>query len=189
MKSTLYIFSLIFSLIFLLISCKKQSELSKSFNCNTSKLTNLEIYSDFKQNFKITIPTNWKTELYYDEFQSEIFTADTTKQLSETYILDVAFNYGNLEFNKEFYTKTDSILAGSNLQKVKDGMLQFKSKPAYWYLVTGTKKGFTYNQFNLMVKLSTETYFTAYSEVYGTNNIDQRICESISLLDNIEFLQ
>lgn len=185
MKSTLYVFSL----FFILISCKKQSELSKAFNCNTSKLNNSEVYSDFKHNFNVTIPTNWNTELYYDEFQSEIFTADTTKQLSETYILDAAFNYGNLEFNEAFYKKTDSILAVSNLQKVKDGSLQFKTKPAYWYLVTGTKKGFTYNQFNLMVKLSNDTYFTAYSEIYGTDNIDKRICESISILDTIEFLQ
>lgn len=185
MKSTLFILSLVLPLI----SCTEQSNLSKTFNCNTSKLNNLEVYSDFKQNFKIAIPTTWKTELYYNEFQSEIFTADTIKQLSETYILDAAFNYGNLEFNEDFYKKTDSILAVSNLQKVKDGTIEFKSKPAYWYLVTGTKKGFTYNQFNLIIKLSKDTYFTAYSEIYGTDNTDERICESISILDNIEFLQ
>ena len=74
-------------------------------------------------------------------------------------------------------------------QKVKGETIQFKSKPAYWYLVSGTKKGFTYNQFNLMVKLSKETYFTAYSEIYGSDKIDERICESLLLLDNIEFLQ
>ncbi|MFB9271466.1 MULTISPECIES: hypothetical protein [Flavobacteriaceae] len=175
--------------LFLVFSCKKQSELSETFNCNISKINNSEIFSDFKKNFKIRIPTNWKTKLYYDDFQSEIFTADTTKQLSETYILDAAFNYGSLEFNKDFYKKTDSILAVSNLQKVKDGTIQFKSKSAYWYLVTGTKKGFNYNQFNLMVKLSKETYFTAYSEIYGTDKIDERICESILILENIEFLQ
>ena len=185
MKSFLYIIAL----FFILISCKNQSELSKTFNCKTSNLSNSEVFTDFKQNFNITIPTNWNTELYYNEFQSEIFTADTTKQLSETYILDAAFNYGNLEFNDDFYNKTASILATSNLQKIKDGSIKFKSKPAYWYLVKGTKKGFNYNQFNLLIKLSKETYFTAYSEIYGTNNIDERICESITILNSIEFLQ
>ena len=175
--------------IVLFFGCKKQSELSKAFNCNTSKISNLQTFSDFKHNFNISIPTNWNTKLYYNELQSEIFTADTTKQLSKTYILDAAFNYGNLEFNDAFYKKTDSVLAVSNLQKVKGETIQFKSKPAYWYLVTGTKKGFTYNQFNLMIKLSKETYFTAYSEIYGSDKIDERICESILLLDNIEFLQ
>jgi len=185
MKSTLYILSL----LVMFISCTKQSELSKTFNCNTSKIKNLEVYTDFKNNFKISIPTNWKTQLYYNDFQSEIFTADTTKQLSETYIIDAAFNYGNLEFSNEFYKKTDSIIALSNFQKVKSDTLKFKSKPAYYYVVTGTKKGFTYNQFNLLVKLSPETYFTAYSEIYGINTIDERICESITLLNSIEFLQ
>ena len=185
MKSTLYIFLI----TLILISCTKQTELSKTFNCNTSKLSNTEVFSDFKQNFNVTIPTNWNTELYYDDFQSEIFTADTTKQLTETYILDAAFNYGNLEFNEDFYRETASILAASNLQKVNDGTIEFKSKPAYWYLVTGTKKGFTYNQLNLMIVLSKETYFTAYSEIYGTDNIDERICESITILNSIEFLQ
>ena len=96
---------------------------------------------------------------------------------------------GNKNFEFIITLKTDSILAVSNLQKVKGETIQFKSKPAYWYLVTGTKKGFTYNQFNLMIKLSKETYFTAYSEIYGTDKVDERICESISLLDKIEFLQ
>ncbi|UMB61277.1 hypothetical protein MHL31_03515 [Lutibacter sp. A80] len=185
MKSTLYILSL----LFILTSCKKQSELSNRFNCKTSKITNPKVYTDFKNNFKIAIPTNWKTELYYNDYQSEIFAADTTKQLSETYIIDVAFNYGNLEFNDEFYKKTAAIIANSNLKNVKSDTLQFKSKPAYYYMVSGTKKGFTYNQFNLLVKLSPETYFTAYSEIYGTNTIDERICESINLLNSIEFLQ
>ena len=182
-------YTVLFFVLFLILGCKEKSELNKTFNCNTFNLNNIETYSDFKQNFKLDIPLSWKTELYYDEFQSEIFTADTTKQLSETYILDAAFNFGNLEFNEEFYLKTDSIILVSSLQKAKDGNLQFKSKPAYWYLVKGTKKGFSYHQFNLMVKLSKETYFTAYSEIYGTKNIDERICESISILESIEFLQ
>lgn len=184
MKYTLYFFTL----VFILPSCTKQSELSKKLNCNASKTTNSKVYTDFKNNFKISIPTNWKTELYYNDYQSEIFTADTTKQLSETFIIDAAFNYGNLEFTEDFYKKTDSILAISNLKKVKGDRLKFKSKPAYYYLVTGSKNGFVYNQLNLIVKLSQATYFTAYSEIYGTATVEERICESIALLNSIEFL-
>jgi len=51
------------------------------------------------------------------------------------------------------------------------------------------KKGFNYHQFNLIVKLSDETYFTAYTEVYGDSNINERICESIAIFDKIKFLQ
>ncbi len=173
----------------ILSSCKKQSELSTIFNCKTVNLKNSSNYSDFKKNFKIAIPSSWKTELYYNEFQSEIFTADTTKQLTATFVLDASFNYGNLKFNDDFHKKTDSIIAVSNLQKINHGNLFFKEKPAFWYLVKGTKKGFNYHQFNLMAKLSEDTYFTAYTEVYGDFNVNERICESIAILDKIEFLQ
>ena len=40
-----------------------------------------------------------------------------------------------------------------------------------------------------IVKISENTYFSAYSEIYGNNNIDKRICESISLLESIQFLE
>ncbi|SNR35704.1 hypothetical protein [Lutibacter flavus] len=178
----------IFLLMFILTSCVKQSDLSKSFDCKTHNLNNLTTITDFKNNFRISIPSDWKTNLYYDNFQSEIFTADTIKQLSETYILDVSFNYGNLNFDDSFHKKTDSLLTNSNLQKIKSNTIQFRNKPAYWYVVKGTKKGFNYHQFNLIVLNSENTYFTANSEIYGDNNIDDRICESISILDKIEFL-
>ena len=37
---------LFFVLILILASCKKQSELSKEFNCNSIELTNLKSYLD-----------------------------------------------------------------------------------------------------------------------------------------------
>jgi hypothetical protein len=180
---------LIVLLYLIALSCKHQSELGKEFACDTSEIKNLSEYFDFKKNFKIHIPSSWKTELYYDDFQSEIFTADTTKQLSETFILDAAFNFGELNFDLEFHQKTDSILTVSNLKKIKEGTLKFKSKPAFWYLVKGTKNGFEYHQFNILVKNTSTTYFTANSEIYGTENVNKRICESISLMEKIEFLQ
>lgn len=184
MKFILFILSIIS-----ITSCTKQSDLSKEFNCSSSEIKNTTEYYDFNKNFKIDIPSGWKTDLYYNEFQSELFTADTTKNLSKTFILDVAFNFGELSFDKEFYKKTDSIIATNNLQKIKDGIIKFQTKPTYWYLVKGTKNGFDYHQFNLLVKNSSTTYFTAYSEVYGTQNVNERICKSISILEKIEFLQ
>jgi hypothetical protein len=179
----------IFSLLFILTGCVKQSDLSKSFDCKTSNLNNLITISDFKNNFKISIPNTWKTNLYYNNYQSEIFTADTIKQLSETYILDVSFNYGNIHFDDSFHKKTDSLLTNSNLQKIKSNAIQFQNKPAYCYVVKGTKNGFNYHQFNLIVLNSENTYFTANSEIYGDHNIEGRICESISIIEKIEFSQ
>ena len=169
--------------------CSKRSELSDIFNCKTKKLEDTKNISDFKKNFRLDIPISWKTELYYNSFQSEIFTADTTKQLTESFIFDVSFNLGELDFNDTFYKRTDSIITANNLQIIKSGNQPFQKMPAYWYLVKGTKKGFPFHQFNLMVKNSSNAYFSAYSEIYGDAHINERICESLGLLENIEFLE
>jgi len=184
MKSTLFTI-----LILTIISCSKQSELREAFNCNVDPAENTVAVYDFNKNFKLNIPNNWKTELYYDKYQSEIFTADTTKQLTSTFILDASFNLGALNFDEDFQKKTDSILTAKNLQKLKFGNVSFQSKPAFWYLAKGEKNNFNYHQLNLTVQLSENTYFNAYSEIYGEDHIEIRICEAIAILETIEFLQ
>ena len=171
------------------ISCSKQTALEKTFNCKATNLESLKPMLDFNKNFSINIPTDWKTNLYYNEFQSEIFTADTTKQLTDTYILNTSFNYGTLQLNHEFYAKTDSIFNSLNLKKVNSGNIQFQDKPSYWQIVKGEKNGFPYQQFSLYVVLSKNTYFNAVTEVYGETAINDRICESIAIINQIEFLQ
>ena len=171
------------------LSCSNQSELSKKYACNVSEIENSKTILDFNKNFKLTISSNWKTTLYFSEFESEVFTADTLKQLTESFILGTSFNLGTLNFNDDFQKKTDSILASNNLQLINSGKELFKSKPAYWYVAKGKKNGFMYHQFNLITKQSENTYFNAYSEIYGEENITERICETISILEKIEFLQ
>ncbi len=179
-----------FSLIFLLISgCSKQSEIAKKMNCSSTIYKNTKQISDFNKNFTLDIPSNWKTELYFDKHQSEIFTADTLKQLSETYILVASFNMGALNFDKDFHHQKDSVLKANNLKMIDSGDQSFKLKPSFWYISKGRKNNFDYHRFTVMSKLSENTFFLAYSEIYGAANIDKRICESISLLESIRFLE
>ena len=144
--------------------------------------------SDFKKNFRLNLPTSWKKDLYYDNFQSELFVADTTKQLTDTFILGTSFNSGKLNFDETYYKKNDSILIESNLQKLNFGNILFQSKPAFWYVAEGSKNNFKYHTFNLVLKLSENTYFNAYSEIYGEENIEDRICKSIAIIETVEFL-
>jgi len=180
---------LLFIVIFSIIGCSKQSELSKIFNCSSTSIKNTKSISDFNKNFKLSIPTNWKTDLYFDQYQSELFTADTTKQLLSTYILDASFNFGILNFDEAYYTKIDSVLEISKLQKINSGNLDFNNKPAYWYVAKGQKNNYNYHQFNITLKLSENTYFNSYSEIYGDENVDERICESIAILESLEFVK
>ena len=180
----------LFGLIFLLLSgCSRHSEIAEKMNCSPTIYKNTKQITDFNKNFILNIPTNWKTELYFDNYQSEIFTADTIKQLSETYILAASFNFGALNFDKDFHHRKDSVLSVNNLKIIDSGNESFKSKPSFWYVAKGTKNNFDYHRFTVMTKLSENTYFSAYSEIYGSTNIDKRICESISLLESIQFLE
>ncbi len=174
---------------FLFISCSNQSELNKIYACDVDEIETPKVIIDFNKNFKLTISNNWKTNLYFDEFQSEIFTADTVKQLTESFILGSSFNFGVLNFNNNFYKRTDSILKQNKLEAINSGSQPFQFKPSYWYVAKGFKNGFTYHQFNLTAKLSETTYFNAYSEIYGDNNINERICETISILEKVTFLK
>ena len=176
-------------LLIVLSSCSNQSELSRSFNCENSNNENKTIQKDFHNNFKLNIPISWKTELYYDNFQSEIFTADTVKQLTETYILDLSYNLGSVQFNDDYFFKNDSILSNRNLKIIKSKNILFQDKPSFWYVSKGVKNGYTYHQFNLTVVLSENSYFNSFIEVYGEDDVDSRICDAISIIENIEFLQ
>jgi len=182
-------FILYIGFIFLAISCSKQSKLSKNFNCDTAKIENTKVITDFNKNFNIHIPSSWKTKLYFNKYESEVFAADTIKELTESYVLGTSFNAGTLNFEANFHKKTDSILAINNLQIINSGDEHFQSKPTYWYVAKGLKNGFTYHQFNLTSKRSESTYFNAYAEIYGDDNINERICETISLLEKVKFLE
>lgn len=176
--------------VFLLFSgCSNQSEIGKKMNCSKTTYKNTKQITDFNKNFILSIPSNWKTELYFDNYQSEIFTADTLKQLSETYILAASHNLGTLNFDKDFHHRKDSVLSANNLKIISSGNESFQSKPSFWYVSKGTKNNFDYHRFTVLAKLSENTYFSAYAEIYGNMNIDERICESISLLESIQFLE
>jgi hypothetical protein len=48
--------------------------------------------------------------LYYDDFKSQIYAADTAKQLTETYILDVAWHQGELTLDDALAKKITDVL-------------------------------------------------------------------------------
>jgi len=176
-------------LLGLVLSCGKESKLSQKFNCTSTKYENTKSILDFNKNFKLNIPTSWNTKLYFSEFESEIFTADTLKQLTESFILATSFNLGEIVFNEDYYVRNDSILNRNNLELIKDGNDNFQSKQAYWFVAKGIKNGFTFHQFTISSKITKNSYFNASAEIYGDDNVEERICEVISILDKVQFLQ
>lgn len=170
-------------------SCSKKSNLQKEFICETLNFTNTETINDFKNKFSITIPKHWKTQLYFDNLQSQIFTADTTKNFTNTYQINFEYNSGDLKINEEFKTKIIEDLKTNNLQVLKSKQDNFKEKPSFWTVSKGKKVGYDFYYFEMFVKYNKINYYKITSDIYGDKNINERFCESIAIIEKMEFLE
>lgn len=185
MKNSIYL------IVIVLISCSntKSGELSSSLGCKSKFLYTTKTKVDFCKNFKIKVPKHWKTQLYYDAQTSEIFVADTTKQLTDTFILSSSFITNTLTIDSAFVKTYSQKMQQQQLYFVKGKLLTYKNKPAYWSMFKGIKNNRKIHQLSFFIKISDNTYFTANTEVYGTANIEKRICESVSIIEDITFFE
>lgn len=175
--------------VIILTSCEKQSNLQKDFICKTISFSNTKEILDFKKQFSIATPNNWKTNLYYDNTQTQIYTADTTKQLSETYILDIAFNSGELVLDDNFKNKIIIDLKEEQLQNLKFKFDTFKEKSCLWFVSKGMKKKLDYYYFQMFVLNSSTDYYEITTKIYGNELLDERLCESIAIISEMKFLK
>lgn len=180
---------IIFSAALLIFSCQSKSRISKDFNCSTSEFNNLEKVKDLKKLFAIEIPKSWNTNLYQDETQSSIFTGDTTKQLTETVLLDVTLIKNKIRFNEAFLLKQEQEHLSKNLIKVKVEELTFLNKPSLYMLFKGKKGKFNYQVCNTFIKVNNSNFILAKSEIYGDSLVNQRLCKALALIEKIKLYQ
>ncbi len=185
-----YIIS-IFILITSLSSCNEKQTVSSAFDCNTTQhLTKTKTYKDVLSHFKLGVPKSWKTSLYYDEFSSEVYSADTTKQLSETYIADITWHQGELNFNDDFEQGINKILQEKEkLEIVQSGYADFIKHKSYYNLAVGKNTDITYHYLQIYLQYSVDEYYTFTTKIYGEDFVSERICASISLFKSIQFLK
>ena len=168
-------------------SCKK-NDLKKSFQCNSNvSFSNTKTYQDILKHFKIDIPKSWKTNLHFDEFESELYSADTSKQLSETYIIDISWRQGELYFNEDFEKKINDNLTKEKLETINSGYGKFKDLPMYYIYAKGVNLKFDYHYVQVYVKYKPDEYYLFTTKFYGDQFIDERICSSFSLFEKIKF--
>jgi len=172
------------------ISCQSNI-LDKEFNCEKStNLSELKEHKDFLKNFKINVPNSWKTNLYYDDYSSEIQSADTTKQLTKSYLLNISWNQGELNLDDTFANSiNDSLRINEHLKVVKSGFGNFKSKSSYYNLSAGQHSGYPYQYLQVFIKTDVDEYIRLSSKIYGKDNADERLCESIEVFNSIQFLE
>jgi len=183
-SSNFFLISLVF-LVFT-VGCENPSDLSKQFSCeNTSSLSNLESVKDFNKSFTVKLPKHWKTKLYYDSTQSEIFSADTIKKLTDSYIMDFAMVKSPIEISEKLSQKIHQKSMDNMLETSKESFHQFKGNDAYAHLGVGKSRGLPFYVFQYYIKTSEENYILIKTEFYGEENFENRFCEAINLIDKI----
>lgn len=180
---------LILLLSFTFLACSSSSELEEMNGCGADLPDNLTEKIDFKKNFKLQLPKSWKTSYYYSPATSEMFAADTTKQLTDSYIVELIHQDAELEMGTDLKLKIDSFNKENNYSLVDSNELQFKNHPASFFTLKGQKNSYDVLIFDLYVKTSEMTYFNSKVEIYGNSNIQNRLCESLAILNTIEFLK
>ena len=120
-----------FLIIIVLSSCSKKTQFINEFDCEVVAFQNLERIEDVKKLFSVYYPDSWKTNLYYDKNQSSIYTADTTKQLKETMLLDITHISSELVFDSNFIRKFNSNLKQQQLTEINSNKILFRDKPTF----------------------------------------------------------
>lgn len=187
MNNSLKLFLLLTLTSILVSSCGQTSELSIDFDCNKSAYDKMEMVSDFQNNFSLPIPKNWKVNLYYDNAQSSIYFADTTKQLTETTIIDITFIKQKTNFNDTFLKNVKTNYTNSNLVEEAKKTFLLKELPSYYTIAKGTKNKFAYAICNVFINTNTNKFIHAKLEVYGDSLVNERLCRGINLIEKIDF--
>jgi hypothetical protein len=172
------------SLLFL--SCSHPSEIRSNFNCKSSSFKDLEEVKDVKNLFSIQIPKTWKTNLYYDAIQSSIYAADTTKQLTETLLLDITIINKNLKFDNAFKLKKEQENLTKKLIKIKSKETSIINKPSYYTISKGKKGNYDYQVCHFFIKVNEQNFILAKAEVYGDSLVNKRFCSALNFIEKIK---
>ena len=174
-------------LIACFISCADRSQISKDLDCDPESYDNIEIVEDVDKKFTIPLPKTWKTNLYFDKNQTSIYSADTTKNLTDTYTVDVTYIYNELKLDEKFFQRFKSDLQRKQLVETTSYDLKFQEKDAYYSRSLGKRGQFDYQICNLFIKVNSGNYIHAKAEVYGDSLVNERLCNAFSLIEKLEY--
>ena len=164
--------------------------LEKDFSCNKNSFNGeFEKVTDVKKNFSISLPKYWKTNFFYDKLQSSIYTADTTKQLTETVLIDITHVKSHYQFNDNFKNMLAQNDNSQSLTNTKQQKFVYKNHDAFYTLSKGKKSNFTYQILNIFIKQNQTNSYHFKTEVYGKSLVNERFCKAIKTLNTLSFYE
>lgn len=170
-----------------LLSCNTNSlKRNIGFDCDaTSDFSNLIEIKDAKLTFETKIPSNWKRELFVDNYESRLYAADTTKELNHAYIFDLGHYSGELIIDKNFKTKISNEINSLNKSKITEAKIfTYKEKEVFYISYNSENGNIASNNIQLYLKNKNNSYYKLKIDVYGKTNIEQRFCKAIELFEH-----
>jgi hypothetical protein len=180
---------LLFIFVLTIQSCSKPFQPLIDFNCDVLTLENLEKVNDAKNLFAIELPKDWETNLYQDEIQSSIFSADNNKNLTETILLDVSYINKEIIINENFVLKQEQEYLQKKLILTQKSAFNYNNTKAIYLLFKGKKNNLKYQICSIFIQLNSSNFILAKIELYGDKSIDERRCKALSLIENLKINQ
>lgn len=185
MKIKLYYLISIFCVL-AIISCNQKPDIydilgaKKNTNYNHSKTIR-----DVKNNFEVNIGAHWKRELYFDDYQSRIYTADTTKSYSSSFIIDITRFKGKIIIEEEFKNQlVSTIQKKAQNYVIKEGFLEFKEKPAY--CIYSFEKQLEHVVYTIECYVADgDNYYLLTSTINGSNNLNNNLSETLAIFNSL----
>ncbi len=188
MKNLIHYLTILF-LVFFVSSCQKKATLNNVLKINNSlQFTHDKTIRDVKNNFEITIGKHWKRELYYDAAQSRIYAADTTRNFSSSFIIDVTCFTGKIILDDTFTDKlSNDITKFPKNYIINKGSLELQNKPAY--CVYSFEKLSQTAIYNIECYLPDgERYYVLKSTINGSEHLSKNVSETIKIFNSLNIL-
>lgn len=185
---SLFLFCLLtlFSFALFFTSCQQpslQKELFESCKCPRQAEAQKNI-KDLHQHFEISIPSNWKKEFFIDSSSTRFYCADTTKELTDTYIIEIG-HYAKKTSLDSLFVKTieNEVLQKENGEVLQSKHVRLGKKKGYSIHSKYRRLGFDFQTVQTYFPNTNGSLYLMKVEAYGTENSEARLCKGMALLD------
>lgn len=175
------------SLACIITSCNKEKTLANFIDCKIdTTYTHNKVLRDAKNYFEISINNHWKRELFVDLNQSRIYAADTTKDYSSSFIIDVTRFNDRIVLDTIFQNNiTNNINNQNKSYVIQEDFFTYNKQQGYGVFYF-EHKGMNPTYFLEFYIAYPEHYYVLKSIILGNENFEANVCESMTVLNSFK---
>tara|TARA_B100000809_G_scaffold264657_1_gene321076 strand:+ start:4723 stop:5136 length:414 start_codon:yes stop_codon:yes gene_type:complete len=133
------------------------------------------------------IPLSWKKEMFVNQNETRLYFADTTRQLNETFIIDIGLNFSKTKIDSTFIREIKKqIQENKNTKLIKESKITLKEKPGFVIQTKIEELSIEKNCIEIYLNNKNDSYYILKIDAYGKENIESRFCEAIQLLNHLD---